>query len=144
MIDEGDLPLVSLYKWCAVNVNKKGRKIFYAAAWRGGKNVYMHRLILSAPNGVRVDHKDGNGLHNTRENLRIATHQQNLQNRVGPQSNNVSGVLGVCWDKARRRWRSYIQVEGKLVNLGRFDSIEEATVARIDAARKYYGEFSPQ
>ena len=53
------------------------------------KTVYMHRLVLglSDQDGnnlfpeYHVDHIDGDGLNNTRENVRLATHRMNMQNR---------------------------------------------------------------
>lgn len=42
------------------------------------RSIQMHRLIVDAPEGMDVDHKDGDGLNNSRNNLRVCTHMQNI------------------------------------------------------------------
>lgn len=87
---------------------------FYATRTelRGGKNVHiqMHHEVL----GVRTetDHRDGDGLHNWKKNLRPATHMQNAANRK-MQSNNTSGFPGVWFDKKRGVWCGELKVNGK-------------------------------
>ena len=44
----------------------------------------------------------------------------------GTQKRNTSGHKGVSWDKSKNKWYSYITVNYKLINLGRFDILEYA------------------
>lgn len=46
---------------------------------------------------------------------------------------NKSGYNGVCYDKARNKWKAYIHIKDKIVNLGRFNTIVEAVNAREKA-----------
>jgi hypothetical protein len=90
----------------------------------------------------KVDHKDGNGLNNHRDNLRLASSVQNGQNaRV--RTDNISGVSGVNWHKAAGKWQARIQVEKKLVHLGLFPEFKDAVKARKEAELEYFKEFSP-
>jgi len=78
LVDDEDVPLVSRYRWRL----HRSRLINYARAWTtprpNQRSTYAHVLIM----GKRgVDHRDGNGLNNTRANLRDATQAQNLQAR---------------------------------------------------------------
>lgn len=91
-IDAADLHLVDGYTWTAIV------RPYTVYAYRKdpgtGKNVHLHRVIMGDPEGLTVDHRDGNGLNNTRSNLRSATKAQNNRNqRVTPR--NTSGVKGV-------------------------------------------------
>lgn len=84
LIDEADLPLLDGRSWH--HVKTISGKIYAAAdASIDGKTVrtYMHRLFLGVHLQSRplIDHRDGNGLNNTRLNLRPATSAQNAQNR---------------------------------------------------------------
>lgn len=67
------------------------------------KRRYLHHIIakrmgLDFPD--EIDHKDGNPLNNQRDNLRPATHSQNMANS---KSNNTSGYKGVSWDERRQK-----------------------------------------
>jgi hypothetical protein len=83
LIDEGDFPLVSGRKWYALPSTVKGRFYAMSGAKRAdGKTtmVSMHRLITGAPKGKEVDHVNHDTLDNRRENLRVGSHRDNMQN----------------------------------------------------------------
>jgi hypothetical protein len=105
--------------------------------------IYMHRVVADRMTllGSCIDHIDGNGLNNSRSNLRLATDSQNKANR-GPQRDNTSGYKGVTWDKGRRRWHAQIKQQYRNIFLGRFTDIVDAAKAYNEAALKYYGEFA--
>jgi hypothetical protein len=104
--------------------------------------IYMHRQVLNAPKGRIVDHKDGNGLNNTTENLRFATHSQNASNRPKFKSKTSSRYIGVSFNKDARRWQAYITAAGKRRWLGKFDSEIEAAKAYDAAAKKLHRDFA--
>jgi hypothetical protein len=107
----------------------------------------LHREILERalrrrlePDEV-VDHIDGNGLNNCRNNLRPATRAQNRMNSK-VSTNNASGYKGVSWHKRRGKWLAQIRIARKRIYLGYFASAEEAHVAYVAAAREHFGEFA--
>lgn len=104
---------------------------------------YMHRRLLGLKkgDGICVDHIDGDTLNNTRRNLRLATHQQNIRNRK-LNSNNTSGYKGVSRYKTPGKWVARIKTDTTYKSLGVFDSKEEARDAYITAARVYHGAFA--
>lgn len=113
---------------------------YYAVATIGDKKVRLHRMIVNCPDGMQVDHINGNTLDNRKCNLRVVTNQQNSINSCKP-SNNTSGYKGVYLDKQRRKWVANIKVDYKTIYLGRFDNINDAIKAREEAEIKYFGEY---
>lgn len=57
---------------------------------------------MNAPKGIQVDHRNGDGLYNCKENLRLCTHQENRFNVKNPRTDNKLGIKGVIWDKKHR------------------------------------------
>jgi hypothetical protein len=110
------------------------------------KTILLHRVILGRMLGRKLvsaeiaDHINRNTLDNRRSNLRLATPQQNQQNK-GVQRNNTSGFKGVSRQKRSGKWKAEIKSGGKKIWLGEFDSPEEAYVAYCKAAKELHGEF---
>ena len=88
-----------------------------------------------------VDHKNDPKTNNKIDNLRLASNAQNQMNRVNLNRNNTSGVIGVYWDKANKKWRAIIMINGKTKHLGYFINKEEAIKVRKEAEIKYFGDF---
>jgi hypothetical protein len=142
VIDASDAPLVEGRNWHAV----ENRNVFYARACgpRGTKPrrmIPLHRLLMSPPDGLLVDHIDGNGLNCRRSNMRLATVAENTRNQRLSVA-NTSQRKGVTWHKRLRKWVAYIGVSGRTLHLGRFDDIEEAAAKRAEAEAKYYNDFA--
>jgi hypothetical protein len=83
-----------------------------------------------------VDHIDRNPSNNKWYNLREVSRQCNLRNR-GMREDNKSGVTGVYWAKAKGKWRSQINLYGKIIYLGLFKNFLDAVKARWDAEVKH-------
>ena len=140
-IDKEDLGKVKNKKWFAQVVKIDGViRTVYAKCRFENNYLPMTNLILDLPRGVIVDHKDGDGLNNTKANLRVATPQQNAHNRrLG--RNNTSGFKGVVWEKDRQKWKARIKLNGKYTTLGRFTTKESAAKAYAEASKRLHGEF---
>ena len=103
-------------------------------------NYYSHRLALLYVTGINhrghVDHINGIKLDNRLDNLRMVTGSVNGQNRKQCNTNSSTGVLGV--HKKREKFRARITVERTEINLGVFDTPEDAHQAYLTAKRKYH------
>ena len=105
------------------------------------KKIFIHRQILKVKLGEYTDHIDGNGLNNTRENLRIVTSCQNNRNRKKIPGRS-SKYKGVSFEKDRNKWRSIIINNYQKIDLGRFDNEVDAAKAYNKAAIELFGEFA--
>jgi len=141
-IDVDDLDKVAGYNWFAVVQSHGAYAVRRVSGVKGrGSKVSMHRTILQVGENEQVDHIDLDGLNNCKSNLRIATPMQNTWNRRRSAA-NTSGLKGVCWNKASKKWQSQIKVCGKSRYLGLFETAEAAHSAYCKAANQHYGEYA--
>lgn len=110
------------------------------------KTILMHRLIMERvlngeqiPTNMTVDHINGDGLDNRRENLRLATIQQNNCN-TRTRKGKVVSYKGVSTHY--NKYRARIRFERKLIYLGLFNTPEEAHEAYKAKAKELFGEFA--
>lgn len=132
------------FNWTVLMLAKN--RTFYSYRKENRKiSILMHRVIMESmlerklKKGEWVDHINGDGLDNRRENLRLATPSQNMQN-VGKRSHNTSGYKGVS--SCGSRWRATIRVNGKQKHLGVFATPELAHAAYCESADKLHGDFA--
>lgn len=144
-ISPQDAELILKYKW-RVQTNTKGRarhKLSYASTYEKREGTFnrlkMHRLIMNAPEGMHVDHINGDGLDNRRENLRIVTPQLNQANSRKHMA-GTSRFKGVAWHSSAKKWRAYIAVGRKQTHLGLFDDEHAAAAAYDVKAREVFGD----
>lgn len=105
------------------------------------KVMMMHRQILNPPLGVYTDHINLDGLDNRKCNLRECDSSQNMANQQLP-STNTTGYKGICWDKQYQKWRAVLGYKNKKVNIGRYDTKEEAARAYDLYAKAFFGEYA--
>lgn len=110
-----------------------------------GKIHLAHRLAWlwmtgEMPTG-HIDHINGDRADNRWSNLRLASPSQNAMNSVS-RKNNTSGVKGVSWDKAKRRWFGFITINGSRKFLGYSTTIEGAKRLREAAEAEHFGEYA--
>ena len=133
-----DAPWLTLRRWSTYK--GKTNKTCYAMSWQR-RSILMHRVILNPPLDMECDHVDGDGLNNTRGNLRLCTKSQNQQNKRKREGCS-SQYKGVTWDKSRDKWGAKIFLQGKCYNLGRFNDEREAARTYNEAAKRMFGEFA--
>ncbi|MFA6851065.1 MAG: HNH endonuclease [Selenomonadaceae bacterium] len=124
-VDTSDLEKVKKYKGTWIVNNSNPGKLHYIYGNFQGGMLLLHRYIMGAPKGMSIDHLNHDGLNNCRNNLRIVTHAQNMQNR-NVHKNSKSGIRGVYWDKQRKRWVVEIKLNSKKIYKKRFNNILDA------------------
>lgn len=135
LIDDEDYDLI--FPILTGNHRYKGQRRSWNASQRGKSKtctyavstdgIYMHRLIMNPKDDELIDHINGDGLDNRRENLRICTSSQNHMNqRAFGRAKGVQLIRG--------KWRASISQS--------FNTKEEAILAYNDMALKVFGEFA--
>lgn len=144
VVSPDDYGKVTQFRWAALKHpggKTYARRTVYVPTGPN-KTIYLHVHLLNGESaGKDVDHIDGDGLNNSRANLRVATRGQNSANR-GATRSNKSGHKGVSWHAPRKKWRASIKVDRVFMHLGLFTNREEAARAYDHAARHHFGEFA--
>ena len=99
--------------------------------------VHLARLLMQPPEGLQVDHINGDTLDNRRMNLRICTPAENRRNSVRGDG-KFKGVAQCT----RYTWMAYITKDGARFHLGTFTAPEKAAAAYNGAAIVLHGRFA--
>ena len=120
LVDEEDYEMVDSYSpW---HENSNGYAVKKTRIKGDNISIRMHRLIMSVPKRLVVDHINGNRLDNRKSNLRCVGQQINCWNKEQQKDKHTKYDLpkGVTFDKNRNKY-----VATKTVRK-RFSSLEEA------------------
>jgi len=131
-------------RWNALYAGKPAFASLSGSGYKNGRifnKAYLaHRVIFAMATGAwpvnHIDHIDGDPLNNSANNLRDVTNQENLKNQK-LRPNNVTGHIGVSWNKMTSKWEAGVKVDGTRVLLGYFTDIEDAIAARQAADIEY-------
>lgn len=105
-----------------------------------GHQYLAHRVAWALhygewPSG-HIDHINGVRSDNRLINLRSVTRQENSKN-IRKAQNNASGITGVYWHSARKKWEASIGIgRGRRKFLGCFDTLDSAADARKMAEKE--------
>lgn len=98
-----------------------------------GNYFYAHQVVFYLVHGYvpeEIDHLDGDKRNNQPDNLRAVTHSENQQNR--------RSAKGYCWATKAGKYFASIEVAGKTMNLGMYNTAEAARAAYLAAKRTYH------
>lgn len=127
LVDRGDEAFVRQFNWYAVP-NYGGRFYAHARVPKADKRIIMHRVLMDAPAGLVVHHRNNNGLDNRRANLEITTNRKNIKHIFEGRS------TGVHFDAAAGKWRVAIRASlGMYDDEARARAIAKALMEKLEA-----------
>jgi hypothetical protein len=138
LVDDEDADLVSCHYW---SVKRDAHNLYAQGRIGAHGTASMHRLIRGMPRGVIVDHCNGNGLDNRRDNLRLCSPVENQRNRAKRQA-GLSRYKGVSWDARRGQWLAQICHSGRVDKLAFFEDEVGAALAYDDAACLLFEDYA--
>lgn len=118
----------------------------HPSGYRKVKGQYAHRVVWemlngAIPDGMQLDHINGDRADNRIENLRLASAKENARNKRSRKGSS-SQFLGVSWITSKRKWVAQIQHNSQVKALGAFECEADAARAYNDAAAREYGAFA--
>jgi hypothetical protein len=140
-VDEEDFTMANQYKWRAQVELRNDGTIRRVYAKRTVTNedgtrseVYLHRFILQLHNeDYEADHWDGNGLNNSRSNIRKVTHFVNMANQHVSNGTGFKGVL-----RQGNKFRACIKANGKRIYRNGFETAQQAHLVYNQMAAEYH------
>lgn len=143
LIDEDDYALVAGSPWYRYTSPAGITYAIRSARRPDGRRTTerMHRIILGVTERwTDVDHIDGNGLNNTRSNLRACARAQNLANQR--KTRGRSRFKGVTWIEKDAAWRAQVGGAGERRSRHCLPTEEAAARAYDEMALELYGPFA--
>lgn len=138
-IDGEDLEKVDKYKWFAA-YDKTIDNYYIMSSTKKPKRLRLHRFIMDCPEGMVVDHIDGNTLNNCKSNLRICTMKENAKNKKPYKNKTHSKYKGV--HKSGNKFELQMNINGKYKYIGTYKTEEEAALKYNELAKEHYGQFA--
>lgn len=111
-------------------IDQKGYGRFsYNGRTSGAYRFALEQSGVTIPDGMSVDHICHNPGCVRPDHLRVVTHKQNMENRIGAHRGSRSGVRGVTWHNHAKKWNARVSHNGKTVSLGYFKHLDDAEFA---------------
>lgn len=136
LVDDADYGYFSQWNWYVDSKGYAKRDTEVAGrrfSWK------LHRMVAAVPDGIIVNHINGNPLDNRRANLRTVTPRQNCLNRTARKGRKYKGVYK---NAKAATYTARIISNGKHIYLGSFRDEIEAAKAYDAAAKEHHGEYA--
>jgi hypothetical protein len=145
-IDKEDVDRVNAHKWrITKGTTGRLRVVTTIRTPKGARHLTLGRFLMAPPEGMQVYPRRFNeGLDYRKSNLIVCTMKE--RQRLLPKTRMVttSSYRGVSFSKTYSKWKAAIKCNGRNINIGIFDSEEDAALAYNKAATQYFGDIAYQ
>ena len=113
-------------------------KAGYCQVHLNSRNVCYHTIVWilstgeTVPEGLQIDHINGNRIDNRFENLRLVTQRENQQNR---KVHRDGQLFGSSLDRRSGKYRAAIRINSNVIYLGLYNTEQQAHKAYKIACR---------
>lgn len=132
LFDREDFEKINKLHW---KVSKKKSKLYVCTGQNknGEKIIYLHNYLMNynPTVGYEVDHINGNSLDNRKENLRIVTRQENVQNSNVRKDNKTTGIRGVSFNSKQKEFVVDFYIKKKRFHFKGFKKYRRSNIFKI-------------
>lgn len=145
-IDREDLERVSQHSWRVTKgTTGRFRVVTSVRTSKGVRSLTLGKFLMDPPKGKQVyPRRFNDGLDYRKDNLIVCTLQERQRLLPKKRAHASSPYRGVSFSRADDKWRAAIEVDGRSINLGHFDSEDDAALAYNEAARQHFGDMAYQ
>lgn len=131
LVDDEDFDRVNQHSWWRL---KKPSGLVYAQTeiTTNGRrrSVRLARFVMRIRSRKKeVDHRNGDGLDNRKENLRVLVLGKNRFGFCRKRKGATSRYRGVSWNRAHKKWWAAVEKHGRYHFLGLHDDEKQAALA---------------
>lgn len=145
-IDREDLERVEARSWRITRgTTGRARVVTSIRTPKGNRSVTLGAFLMKPGKGKQVyPRRFNDGLDYRKNNLVVCTLKERQRLLPKKRSATSSSYRGVSFSTATGKWRAGIEVNGRAINLGDYETEGAAALAYNKAAREHFGNLAYQ
>ena len=145
-VDKEDLDRINQHSWRVTQgTTGRPRVVTSIRGKEGARQITLGKFLMDPPKGKQVyPRRFVEGLDYRKSNLIVCTLKERQRLLPKRRVDTSSSFRGVSFSKSDGKWKAGIEVNGRSINLGHFDTEIEAARAYNASAREHFGDLAYQ